>query len=732
MLSPTRLRDFSVRRLRFLLFILFIALSIPTAAVIGQAWTQLKWEAFYQYRVMAEELGNRIDAELAERIAKAEDRSFGDFSFLVVTGDPAANLLQRSPLSGYPVPQELPGVIGYFQVDADGAFTTPLLPPPGSAARLGVPADELESRRLLAAAIGSVLADNRLVRQRPAARTPAELAGLGSIVEEESVASGDDRGKERPAAVGDAERDMVEALDAPQSGAELMRRNVRGDFDSQQAFEQLNNAPPASAPVEEAEVGESRQGGKQDEYAKLADLKLDSSLEKKSETSKDKLSVDATSVPVAAKTSGAANRVRRLEQSVLAESPAPDEFTAATEPAAVASSVSAPITTFASEIDPYEFSLLDSGHLVLFRKVWRNGERLVQGMLLDTGEFLSAAVESEYRATSLSDMSDLIIAWQDNILRTVRGGTAARYPVTSEEMNGTLLYRDSLSAPFDQLNLVFSINRLPPGPGAKVLAWTSAVIALVFTAGFLLLYRLGIGQIRLARQQQDFVSAVSHELKTPLTSIRMYGEMLKEGWVSDEKRKQYYTYIHDESERLTRLISNVLQLAKITRSEPRLELQNRTAAELMNQVKSKITSQVERAGFSLQVLQDQQADKSYVNIDDDSFAQIVINLVDNAIKFSKHADNKTIELTCRLSPSGTTTFSVRDFGPGIARDQMKKIFQLFYRSESELTRETVGTGIGLAIVHQLALAMNAKVDVVNRDPGAEFRVTFPSASKASG
>jgi signal transduction histidine kinase len=69
--------------------------------------------------------------------------------------------------------------------------------------------------------------------------------------------------------------------------------------------------------------------------------------------------------------------------------------------------------------------------------------------------------------------------------------------------------------------------------------------------------------------------------------------------------------------------------------------------------------------------------------------------------------------------------SVRDFGPGIPREQMKKIFRLFYRPQSELTRETVGTGIGLAIVHQLALAMHGRVDVVNVDPGAEFGVEFP-------
>lgn len=74
-------------------------------------------------------------------------------------------------------------------------------------------------------------------------------------------------------------------------------------------------------------------------------------------------------------------------------------------------------------------------------------------------------------------------------------------------------------------------------------------------------------------------------------------------------------------------------------------------------------------------------------------------------------------------------FSVRDFGPGVPDDQMKKIFELFYRSESELTRETVGTGIGLAIVHQLTVAMNGSVDLVDAQPGAEFRVTFPVAAK---
>src|SRR5690606_27385511 len=118
------------------------------------------------------------------------------------------------------------------------------------------------------------------------------------------------------------------------------------------------------------------------------------------------------------------------------------------------------------------------------------------------------------------------------------------------------------------------------------------ILAAVLCGGVLLMYRFGVGQIRLTRQQQDFVSAVSHELKTPLTSIRMYGEMLKAGWADDAKKQIYYDYIHGEAERLSRLIENVLQLARLTRNGETVELERIKAAELLDIVRSKIDSQV--------------------------------------------------------------------------------------------------------------------------------------------
>jgi signal transduction histidine kinase len=144
----------------------------------------------------------------------------------------------------------------------------------------------------------------------------------------------------------------------------------------------------------------------------------------------------------------------------------------------------------------------------------------------------------------------------------------------------------------------------------------------------------------------------------------------------------------------------------------------------MSDTESKISSQVERAGFELRLTTDADAARATINVDPDCFAQMIINLVDNAIKFSKNAEKKIIEISSARHADKDILFSVRDYGPGIPKEQMKKIFQLFYRSESELTRETVGTGIGLAIVHQLAMAMGCRVDVVNAAPGAEFRLWF--------
>jgi signal transduction histidine kinase len=349
-------------------------------------------------------------------------------------------------------------------------------------------------------------------------------------------------------------------------------------------------------------------------------------------------------------------------------------------------------------------------------------------MLIESAPFLSGVVEAEFRATALSRMSQLAVIHRGEALAVFGDAAELDYLSSARELRGEPLYRARLSAPLAELELLFTLDRLPAGPGAAVVSWLAGILAVVLCGGCYGLYRLGLRQLELAGQQRDFISAVSHELKTPLTSIRMYSEMLKAGWVAEDKRATYYDFIYSESERLSRLIANVLQLARLSRSGPSLDLKPVAAAELLDLVGSKAGSLTERAGFALNLALQPEAAAAKVQVDADAFVQIALNLVDNALKFSAKSPVKAVDIGCRLREGGGLAFTVRDYGPGVPKDQVKQIFRLFYRLENELARETLGTGIGLALVQQLAQAMDARLEVVNQEPGVEFRVVFPLAS----
>ncbi|MDA0822286.1 MAG: HAMP domain-containing sensor histidine kinase [Proteobacteria bacterium] len=380
---------------------------------------------------------------------------------------------------------------------------------------------------------------------------------------------------------------------------------------------------------------------------------------------------------------------------------------------------------FESEIGPFSLEVLDADHLVLFRNVWRAGERFIQGALVGRREFIERTIAVAFRGATVSTMSELLVAYDGDVVASYSAVPQTNTRSDSSEFRGELLYRLRLSAPASALELIYTVTDLPIGQGARYLGWLTLLLGLSLSGGCYVIYRYGIGQITLYRQQQDFVSAVSHELKTPLTSIRMYSEILKSGWASEEKKLSYYAFIHGESERLSRLIANVLQLSRISRNNLSIELKPVTVGELLDVACAKLSSQLNAAGFTLNVAADPEIRDHEVLVDIDAYTQIMINFIDNAIKFAPLDAHKQIDLRCRRQQDRAICFTVRDYGKGIQKNQMRKIFELFYRSENELTRETVGTGIGLALVNQLALAMHGSVDVRNCNPGAEFSLTFP-------
>lgn len=725
----SKLATWDKKRLRFILILFFLALAIPTAILILKAYSQLKWEAFHHYRSQAEELSTRINLRYKELIEIESARAFTDYSFLNVAKNNSKQFLQRSPLSAYPVNSKFPGIIGYFQVDNHGQFTTPLLPPITEIQldqnkNYGISADEKAERENSQNIIYQILNKNKLINKptiQVAKQKDApviEQEENKAVIAESSSFELDDQVMASPAKPSQPSPTSL----TPQSAGRTARSDkmaIGPVITAQTAFDNLQTQKKYSPRDIKSEIYSK---GRQ----RVEDLNLKKQFQEESQKQKRLLTLSKEKKR---------KRIvsRRIESNVL---PSYSALVQEKKSQLGKKDAKLRVNMFESEIDTFEFSLLESGHFVLYRKVWRNGLRYIQGLLINHTVFIDTVIGQSFYKTNVSNASNLTVAYQGEILSTLKSKSSSRFYAsnyssrnfdsTDFNLQGTLLLQNKLSSALDQVELIFSVNNLPAGPGATVVIWLSIILLLILCGGFFILYILGLKQITLARQQQDFVSAISHELKTPLTSIRMYGEMLREGWTTEDKRQQYYDYIFDESERLTRLINNVLQLARMTRNELPVDLKEYTVAELIDTVRSKISSQVERADFKLNIDCDDPINNTKLLADADYFIQVIINLVDNAIKFSSKSEKQKIDISCQHLRNNKIQFTIRDYGPGINKDQMRKIFDLFYRTENELTRETVGTGIGLSLVQQLVKSMHGKIDIINKDPGAEFQITFKS------
>jgi signal transduction histidine kinase len=253
--------------------------------------------------------------------------------------------------------------------------------------------------------------------------------------------------------------------------------------------------------------------------------------------------------------------------------------------------------------------------------------------------------------------------------------------------------------------------------------WYFSIIGIVLLAvllGLVSLWRNARAQIKLAQKKDDFISAVSHELRTPLTSIRMYSEMLEKNWVkSEDKLAEYYHNMRAESERLSRLIENVLDFSRIQKGRKKYTFSLGDINQCICDVVEMMTPYATQNGFSIKT---DLAQLRQTAFDRDAIKQIVVNLLDNAIKYARDAEDKTITVRTR-SNDQFILIEVEDHGPGVPHRQREKVFEEFYRTEAEATRETTGTGLGLALVKKFAQAHHGFVEILAAKPaGAIFRV----------
>lgn len=335
--------------------------------------------------------------------------------------------------------------------------------------------------------------------------------------------------------------------------------------------------------------------------------------------------------------------------------------------------------------------------LILARRVSVGGETRIQGCWLNwdaIASILRAEVEDLLPEVTFEPVNDPELSKAGRLLATLP--IELRVPQLME-----------LSAEFS------------PIKGSLVIAWISLAFASL-TGALMLSAVVGLSERRAA-----FVSAVTHELRTPLTTFRMYAEMLAENMVPVGQEGSYLRRLQTEADRLSHLVENVLQYARLERGRGG---QNRVRVEVGMMLDRILPRLEERAAQSkMQIVPELcPSDRDCVLVTDQgAVEQMLFNLVDNACKYAAASPDRRIHLRV-AAESACLKIYVRDHGPGIAAAARRRLFSPFSKSANEAAQTAPGVGLGLALSHRLASALGGKLSYFQAEEGgALFEICLP-------
>ncbi|MDP2345321.1 MAG: ATP-binding protein [Deltaproteobacteria bacterium] len=362
----------------------------------------------------------------------------------------------------------------------------------------------------------------------------------------------------------------------------------------------------------------------------------------------------------------------------------------------------------AVDYTPMVFDTL-GGARVMHRIVSTGGGSTVQGVIFDED--------------ALQD------SWLPGLLLRRVGSTASPriIPATMKTKTACAL-RVPVSEVLDDLDLCFADVDVEPLP----------VLEIGLLMGLLLLVLAALGVLEraaqradnLTRQKSAFISAISHELRTPLTTLRMHAELLRDGLIPEPaKQHRFHDDMVKESVRLGHLVENVLEAQRLEEGRRPLRLARLDLGEVVADIAASQRALCESRQFTIAcVLPDDDVDLTG-SFDRQAVEQIVVNLVENAVKYARDADDRTIHVDVRRTERGggeAVVVVVADHGPGIPDGEREKVFHRFHRVQRAGEDHIAGTGLGLALVRELARAHGGEARVVDRSGfGCAVEVTFP-------
>lgn len=694
-----------MKRLRALILVFVAALAAPLGYLVHRTHSGLEQEETAELRFFADTLLDQMEEELATLVQREERRPVDEYqpSRAAEIGEGGEGV--RSPLAD--VPAE-PYILGYLQSNPDGSFTTPLEdrggedPPERAAlvARLREVSRILNSRRTV-------------VQHHPDISDRQVMAkALKESKEEEKAVSGtkgDGAGfaekylnlppqSKQKAYLGQAEK-RVEQI-SPRQAMNLALKEERKDAHGERK-------KSSAAGKQEWDVG-AKGGGSLGGQPSIVH-----------ESSREAVGAASSSL--------ADRRLEIADEGSARDAGAMTGLTSQIEVSSHQSRPGAPPLSapledgLRVEVDPLQSVPIDRGQVLVFRRIVVGSEVYRQGMVIRVEELLRSLSEKYFSSQPMArfSMLTLVAANDGRDLARIQDGRAIASP--------RLTLGRSFPRPFSFIRASLDCGEIPRSAGRATLNILVAVLAAVILLGLLAIYQSARMVTDLSERRSGFVSSVTHELKTPLTNIRLYIEMLEQGIAASdpEREMEYYRILESESARLSRLINNVLEFSKLEKRQRPVNLQEGDLEEVLAEVRDAMGEWLRQEGFTLMV--ENLLDHPFC-YDREVMVQVLMNLIENGVKFSKGSEWR--EITVRVKREGDRVLiRVSDTGPGIPRHALKKIFEDFYRVDNQLTRTTKGTGIGLALVKRFVEAMGGRVSAANNPgPGCTVTLSLPGTA----
>jgi signal transduction histidine kinase len=669
-----------------------------------QIWAQgIEGRRLGEFAAVAEQIRQDVNRKLDEFIHREQQRPYTDYQYyyvpenINVAASQAQMPLVRSPL-GSALENEF--AYGNFQIEPDGKIVTPYYRPEQS--------DEYQQKELankanahvynikrnvlpaLTSVSGSFMLPSRAPSSAPEEKT-VSLSPASSKLADLNVDT------KKQATSGRSKEYVIQSLREESQKAQIITQ--QRSLVASNTLRDLESGAQRFAPATDALAKQGAASTRLDRQELQTERPADRRI-----GARGRRALGALSAPPQAEEHAQVAEDRIQLQTARAEQPQPDE----------SEMVQIRIEPFVPLVVPGadgEQSLF-GGQVFLVRHVQIEDRHLLQGFQLNERNLIEEVMESAGRF--------------------MRDGMTFDPPQTQPAheaggAGGEVAYTAILDFGFG--DLVLNLRETDPARIAKQIGRLgntyAAIVAVVFLAVILALVSLWHNvraQVKLAQKKDDFISAVSHELRTPLTSIRMYSEMLEKNWVkSKDKLTEYYRNMRQESERLSRLIENVLDFSRIQRGRKKYTFNAGDINSCVAEVVEMMRPYAAQKGFTIET---DLAQPGQTAFDRDAVTQIVVNLLDNAIKYARTAEDKTIEVRTRTKER-FIVIEVEDHGPGVPHRQRRKVFEQFYRCGAEATRETSGTGLGLALVKKFAEAHNGYVEIAKAEPkGAVFRVAL--------